>query len=70
MSQQDQNAPEKKALTSFQKRIRKRAREQAEAGGLEWKSLSQEERRPYITASREALRQQRTARKSSEPDAG
>ena len=59
----------KEALTEAQlarrKAMRLKAKAAAEAEGKVWKNLSQDERRPFIQAARQAARQARQARKAA-----
>jgi len=56
MSDADSAAPAKKPATPFQMRIRREARKKAEAAGLDWKTMSKEDRQKIRQEVREALK--------------
>jgi hypothetical protein len=68
MSDAGKAKPARKQLKPFQKRVVKQARAKAAAEGIDWKSLSQDDRKLIKTEVRGELKAKRAAKKA--PGAG
>jgi len=66
MSDADSTGPAKKELTPLQKRIRREARQKAAAAGLDWKSMSKEDRNKMKQDVRQGLKAAREERKAKQ----